>query len=558
MLPFLSLFTLAQVTAAPPPQEVVPLEVPESESESESLAQVTAAPPPQEAVPLEVPEPESEPEPEVVPAPPKQVEIVQPQEVRPFPGRLDEVPVFNSNSPEVVRTEGILLSTFPGQGKRWPSAHLNYAFKGRFDVFSHHIARAATADELRTLYHGILAYNPTRQPITVRLLQSATYLSKPHAPYIDLPDYMNDPFGNVYAGPGSRIVNDVLRGRRQGMFPSSITIPPRQSRMLLNLPIPVGNRAPSSNTRSTLMRLASNGPVYLASMAMFAPVNVIQEEVDGEVVVQRSTERMPTVPEWERLLLSSSLAGPRDRAPTSPNAPNNRFFPGWFLYGRVAGVAKGSQWIGKATDDPNSDRLTIPKPGQAFSYAISTLPRGTLGTGQVQSADMLVRYPDTAYKAHGNYGIQYNLEMPLYNPNDRPKQVAIALQTPLKEDQPREGLRFLNPPEDRIFFRGTIRLRYRDENNVEQKRYVHVVQRRGQQGEPLVVLNMGPRDRRMVEVDFLYPPDATPPQILTVQTLSVPDFQNAASDSSSQSVTSNQPTVAEEASEETDNNLTAN
>jgi hypothetical protein len=30
---------------------------------------------------------------------------------------------------------------------------------------------------------------------------------------------------------------------------------------------------------------------------------------------------------------------------------------------------------------------------------------------------------------------------------------------------------------------------------------------------------MPPSDQRLVQVDFLYPPDATPPQVLTVKTL---------------------------------------
>jgi hypothetical protein len=47
---------------------------------------------------------------------------------------------------------------------------------------------------------------------------------------------------------------------------------------------------------------------------------------------------------------------------------------------------------------------------------------------------------------------------------------------------------------------------------------VHLVQKRGQPGEPLVSLNMKAGDRSLVEVDFLYPPDATPPQVLTVST----------------------------------------
>jgi hypothetical protein len=69
-------------------------------------------------------------------------EVVQLQEVRALSGQLDTVPVFNSNSPEFVLKYGILLSTFPPKGKKLPTAHLNFPFRGRFDIFAHHVAKA--------------------------------------------------------------------------------------------------------------------------------------------------------------------------------------------------------------------------------------------------------------------------------------------------------------------------------------------------------------------------------------------------------------------------------
>ena len=59
-------------------------------------------------------------------------EVIQYHDVRPLPGSLDDVPVFNSNSPEVVQQNGILLSTFPKEDMAYPDAHLDYAFDGRF------------------------------------------------------------------------------------------------------------------------------------------------------------------------------------------------------------------------------------------------------------------------------------------------------------------------------------------------------------------------------------------------------------------------------------------
>jgi len=196
---------------------------------------------------------------QVTPTPPPQVEIIQPQDVRPLPGQLDQVPVFNSNSPELVQTEGILLSTFPGHNKATPSAHLNFPFQGRFDIFAHHVAKAPTPDDLRTLYLGLLVHNPSTESVTVDILQAASYLSQPDAPFIQLPSQVENPQGTVYAGPGSRVMSDILRGYRQAEFPPQVVIPPQQSRLLLNLPIPVKSLEPPINGRSTLMRLRSDG-----------------------------------------------------------------------------------------------------------------------------------------------------------------------------------------------------------------------------------------------------------------------------------------------------------
>ncbi|MEG4577131.1 DUF3370 domain-containing protein [Microcoleus sp. N3A4] len=426
--------------------------------------------------------------------------VTVPQQVRVLPGQLDNIPVFNSNSPEVVQTEGILLSTFPPEGKQVPSAHLNFPFKGRFDIFAHHIAKAKNRAETRTLFQGIIVRNPNSESVTLKVLQGATYLTRPDALFVDLPSYLENRFGTVFAGPGSRITSDVLRGYRQAILPAAIEIPANQSRMLMNLPIPVGNVTPASNSRSTLMRMSSSNSVYVASLAMFAPNS------------QEGVEQYPTLEQWENILNTKGLAGPRDLAPT-PRGEN----PVQKIYGRVAGVAEGSQWQAKITDNSRTDYLTIPKRGESFSYALSTTDTGTFGTGQVQSAKMLARYPDTAYLANGNYGIQYNLSFPLYNKSRESQSVSIKMQTPIKANTESGGLMFYDPPENRIFFRGTVRVMFNDDTGKTLTRYIHIVQRRGQQGEPLVNVNMKPGERRLVQVDFLYPPDATPPQVLTVR-----------------------------------------
>ncbi len=428
-------------------------------------------------------------------------EIVQPQEVRPLLGRLDEIPVFNSNSPELVLQSGILLSTFPTTGKTDRKAHLNYPLQGYFDLFVHHVAKAPTPENLRTLYLGVILHNPSQKPVTVNILQAASHLSQPDAPFVELPSQTENTQGNVYAGPGSRVMSDVLRGRRQDIFPDRLIIPAASSRMLLNLPVPVKGLEPPLNGRSTYMRLYGNGRVYAASLAMFAPVDAT------------GNERSPNLSEWEQLLNSGDLVAPRDRPPTPPSVTSN------IVYGRVAGISQGSQWKADLVDRPNILSLTIPSKGKAISYPLSTLNGGTLGTNQIQSAPMLVRYPDTADRAHGNYGVQYSLSLPLYNPTQQTQTVTLKIQTPIKQNQLQGGLRFLEPLPKQVFFRGTVKVSYKDERGLLQTRYYHLAQKRGQQGEPLLTITMTPADRKSVKVDFLYPPDATPPQVLTIETI---------------------------------------
>ncbi len=475
-------------------------------------------------------------------------EVIRQQEVRPLGGSLDDVPVFNSNSPEVVQQEGILLSTFPPEGMASPEAHLNYAFQGRFDLFAHHIARGLNPDDRRTLFLAVVVYNPGSTPVELKINQGVSYLSQ-EAPFINLPEARLSINGNIFAGPGSRTASDILRGATQAHWPRSITIPPGNVSLLMNMPIPLrqlkipldgsypqgeiipkppqrpvlvaaadgqlqqetldgaasvssppAQRPIPSNGRTTMMYLTSSGPVYVASLARYANTTA------------SGNEQVPTLQDWLQVLKEGTLAGPRDMPPSDPQT----YQFGRFYYGRVAGVARGSSWNATLTDNSDKPTLTIPDPGNSFSYVISSVDRNTFGTGQIQSAPMLVRYPDTAFRAHGNYGVRYNLKLPFYNNHDVAQTISIKFQTPLEDENLTNGLRFRRPPENRVFFRGTVCLRFKNQMGVEQTHYLHLVQRRGQESNPLVNLTIPPQATRDVEIDLVYPPDATPPQVITV------------------------------------------
>jgi Protein of unknown function (DUF3370) len=433
-------------------------------------------------------------------ATPRNQDIVGSNVVRSLPGALDNIPMFNSNSPEWVKTEGILLSTFPPEGKQVSTAHLNFPFDGEFTLFAHHFTH--TPPDLKTLYLGILVHNPGRQTATLSVFEAASYLMEPDAPFKEQQPMLDNPDGNIYSGPGIRAVDHVLRGRRLEAFPAQITIPPGESRMLMNLPIPVRDLEKPINGRSSFFHLSSRGKVYIASLAMYAKKN------------PNETERAPTLSEWQELLNKGGLAGPRDRTPTPPNQTE-----GALIYGRVAGVQKGSRWEATLTEE-SRDHLEIPPSDRPISYAINTLRGGRLGTQQIQTASMLVRYPDTAYESHGNYGVRYDLTLPLLNKTDQAQTVAIKLETPLKEDQLSQGgLRFRQPPLDFPFFRGTVRLSLMKGTERTAIRYIHLWHRQGQVLAPLTTVELAPQERRSLRLEFLYPPDSVPPQVLTIETI---------------------------------------
>lgn len=122
---------------------------------------------------------------------------------------------------------------------------------------------------MATLYLRVILYNPGKKPITVDILQGASYLML-DAPFVTLAPYIENNDGKVFSGPGVRAVADVLRGVRQKDFLAKLVIPAGGSRMLLNHPIPVRNLEKPVNGRSSFFRLRSTSKVYTASLALFA------------------------------------------------------------------------------------------------------------------------------------------------------------------------------------------------------------------------------------------------------------------------------------------------
>jgi hypothetical protein len=273
-------------------------------------------------------------------------------------------------------------------------------------------------------------------------------------------------------------------------IPASWTLPPGTPSTLLVLPLPVRGLDPLLNGRNLQLRLESDGPVSLATLAAFG-----------------GNATPPAAESWARLL--DGPLSPKEHQPTPRGAS------GRIIYSRVSGVQEGSVW-----------RATITEPGERWlsasaapiSWPIASLERGTLGTGQVQTAELKAFYPGTAWAAHGNYGVEYDLTIPLRNTGSEPVRLALALESPIKGDQAQGGLRFNVTPSRAVMFRGPVEVSGLDGpgGRPSARRRFHLVQRAGDRSPALGTISLAAGAMRNVRVRLIYPADASPPQVLSL------------------------------------------
>ena len=434
--------------------------------------------------------------------------VLRPQNVAPLPGGLDRVLLVNDNNPELIREPGILLSTFPGAGRGVPAAHLDVALNGRFDLFSHHVYAGKPESLDSTLWLAVLAAPRGPGPVTLKLLAGSTALSQAldpgqaGAPFLPLPALMVQGTTPVWAGPGSRVATELLSRQRSPELPASWTLTPGAPTTLIMLPLPVRGLDPLLNGRNLQLRLESSAPVSLATLAAFGRGN-----------------EPPAASSWAALLEGG--LSPREHSPTP------RGSKGGMVYSRVSGVQVGSTWRTRITD-PGKNWLSVSR--APISWPISSLERGTLGSGQVQTAELQAFYPGTAWAAHGNYGVEYDLSIPLRNDTTKPVALQLALESPFKGDAASGGLRFKSiggstSGSRPVMFRGTVEVTGLDGASPGSRplgrRSFHLVQRAGEPSPAFGTISLAPGASRQLQVRLIYPADATPPQVLSL--LPLPD-----------------------------------
>jgi hypothetical protein len=198
------------------------------------------------------------------------------------------------------------------------------------------------------------------------------------------------------------------------------------------------------------------------------------------------------------VLRRGQLAGrnPDDRPPTPPGDTG-----GTFIFGRVAGIQEGATWRGTLGAQPGQPGVVLGEGPLDLAWPIATKRGHLLGTGQDQTAPVSARLADAAYAAHGNYGVTYDLALPLRNAGGRARRVELWLESPERT------------PGMPLAFSGAVEVTW----GSPARQILRRLNLRPLRSGRITTLEVPPGAALDARVRVVYPADATPPQVLRVR-----------------------------------------
>lgn len=402
-----------------------------------------------------------------------------PLHVSPLPGQLNTKAVFSSNRPELLTTQGLIVD----------SATLGEGLKGEFSVFAHHVVETQPLD-FAGFRLGLLARAPEN---TVLDIQAAFFArTRPEALFIETEAH-SDQTGTLWSGPGDAMALARLQNSTRPeteALRKRYTLKAQQEQLLFELPVPtnplgfVGQR----NALSLWLDLQTDQAVHLRWVALKSPGPGKHE--DYQEAAQKT-------------------AGPAEPEATDydPQSPPPR---GTFRFGRVSGIVQGDSWQGTYRFQTQDwERL---KKGEALAWPVASTYLKQWGSGQNQSAPLLRKMPGSAVESHGNYGTYYRVRYQIQNPEATPLRLQWRWTQPSAYQATAEPP-LSYTPHQQVVFRGTVRVH----NSAHETRWIHLQTRQGVWQAPFYEQSLAAGESQEVEFAWVYPPDAIPPQLLSVE-----------------------------------------
>lgn len=392
------------------------------------------------------------------------VALMAGQRARPLQGSFNNVPVLHSNQPEIVTGPGILVNTAHGSAVAaetdTPLRNPAFTFDGEFAVHMHHKYYPVDASKLGGLRDrgmltlALIASNPGLKPVTLRFRRGSLKNSF-EAPYLPNRLMGVKPLGKRpwNTGPGDATAVQMLRGQLDRDLPSQVVIPPQSQAVVVSTALPARGIA------NGLLRGRSDGAFHLAVVASENP---------------RSNRDLLAV------LSAGRLAPGRIYLNRLAQINNGSVFS------RVAGVALGDHYTANLRHDLEQGPLHVP---------LTSTPRHTFGTHEVQVNPLASRMIDSALSNVGTYGVRFDVTLNLSGRG----QHQLVMSHPV-----------ISGKGAFTAFRGSLQIQ-----SGQQLHEVHVGLR---SGESLAIsdLRLSPDRVLPIRVSLVYPADATPGHLLSV------------------------------------------
>lgn len=399
--------------------------------------------------------------------------------VSPLPGQLNTKPVLSSNRPELLTTPGLILD----------SATLGEGLQGEFSAFAHHVVETQPLD-FAGFRLGLLARASEKTDLSITKAYFAR--TRPEALFIETEAH-SEHTGTLWSGPGDAMalarLQDSSRPETEALR-KIYRLEAQQEQLLFELPVPtnplglVGQR----NALSLWLDMQADKAVQFRWVALKAV---------GPGKLKDYQEA------------AQNIAGPAEPEATNydPQLPPPR---GTFRFGRVSGLVQGDHWEGDYSLQPQDwEHLNA---GKALAWPVASTYLKQWGSGQNQSAPLLRKVAGSAVESHGNYGTYYQVRYRLRNPESTPITLHWRWTQPSAYQASAEPPLSYSPHKQ-VVFRGTVRVH----SPGNEPRWIHLQTRQGVWQAPFYTQTLAAGEIQEVAFAWVYPPDAIPPQLLSVE-----------------------------------------
>jgi hypothetical protein len=290
--------------------------------------------------------------------------------------------------------------------------------------------------------------------------------------------------GGGIDGPGMAATANAMNGKSE--LPREIVVPPGQTVILANDAFPVKNEVMTQGSFTISQPPGMTGDARASIDIVLTQGAATPAKVDSLV------NSGPMVP-----------VSDKEPVPTSREQIENGQFA---KYGRVNGITDAGVFKLNMANNSEGNLYLLPENGEASSQTFMWNTKYTArGGAPLDTPFVVAGAAGSAPMAHGNYGAEFDMTLPLHNPSTVPQKVQVFMGS--------------GSTGDSAAFRGNMNVTITHADGTTTKETLSIMQRPSTTGtNALAEVTVPPGGRVNVTLETIYPANTTPPHTMVVKT----------------------------------------